>query len=93
MAAGELRLLRIFAGQLVPDAVKKLDVALLRILFHCIDERPGHSTCGLSGDGCISPVMNVSKLEQSRLNVTAVGQTRTQEIGHLTKVTQRDSQL
>jgi hypothetical protein len=61
MAARKLRLLRVFGGELVSDAVEQLDVALLRVLFHCSDESPGHSTCGLSGDGGISPIMYVSR--------------------------------
>lgn len=61
MAAGKLRLLRVFGGELVSDTVEQLDVALLRILLHRIDESPGHSPCGLSGDGGISPMMYVSR--------------------------------
>lgn len=60
MAAGKLRLLCVFGGKLVSDAVEQLDVALLRILLHRGDESPGHSASGLSGDCGISPIKYVS---------------------------------
>jgi hypothetical protein len=40
MAAAQLWLLCIFSGKLVSDAVKELDVALLRILLHGGDKSP-----------------------------------------------------
>lgn len=40
MAAAQLRLLRILCGELVSDAVKELDVALLGILLHGGDKGP-----------------------------------------------------
>jgi hypothetical protein len=40
MATAQLRLLGIFGSELVSDAVKELDVALLRVLLHCRDEGP-----------------------------------------------------
>ena len=61
MAAGKLRLLRVFGGELVSDVVEQLDVALLRILLHGRDESPGHGACGLSGDSGISPMIYVSR--------------------------------
>jgi hypothetical protein len=60
MAAGKLRPLRVFGGELVSDAVEQLDVALLWVLLHCVDECPGHSACGFGGDSGISPMMYVS---------------------------------
>lgn len=61
MAAGKLRFLRVFCGELVSDAVEQLDIALLRILLHGRDESPGHCACSLGGDGGISPMIYVSR--------------------------------
>ena len=56
MAAGKLRLLRVFRIKLVSDAVQQLDVALLGVLLHRCYESPGHGACGLGGDCCVGPV-------------------------------------
>ena len=50
MAAAQLRLLRVFALQLVSDAVQQLHVALLRILLQGGNEGPRHGACGLAGN-------------------------------------------
>lgn len=50
MAAAQLRLLSVFGGQLVADAVEQLHVALLRVLLHGGDEGPGHGSGGLRCD-------------------------------------------
>ena len=49
MAAAQLRLLRVFGFQLIPDAVQELHVALLGVLFQGGYKGPGHSACGLAG--------------------------------------------
>ena len=67
VAAGKLRLLRVFAGELVADAVEELDVALLGVLLHCVDKRPGHGSCGLGGDCGISPAVYVSRCIHNEL--------------------------
>ena len=56
MAAGELRLLRVFGSELVTDAVQQLDVALLGVLLHSGDEGPGHGAGSLCGNSCIGPI-------------------------------------
>ena len=48
MAAAQLRLLRIFGGKLVADAVQQLHIALLRVLLKGGDEGPGHGAGGLA---------------------------------------------
>ena len=40
VTAAELRLLGIFGCKLVTDAIEELDVALLWVLFHGVDEGP-----------------------------------------------------
>lgn len=40
MAAAKLGLLRVFCGQLGPDAVEQLDITLLRILLESRNEGP-----------------------------------------------------
>jgi hypothetical protein len=51
MAAGQLWLLGIFCGKLVADGIEELDVALLWVLLHGVDESPGHSA-GCLGSDC-----------------------------------------
>lgn len=50
VTARELRLLRVFRGQLVSDAVEQLHVALLGILLKGGNKGPGHGPSGLRGD-------------------------------------------
>lgn len=50
MTATQLRLLRVLALQLVPDAVQQLHIALLRILLQSGDESPRHGARGLSSN-------------------------------------------
>lgn len=42
MTTAQLRLLRILCLQLIPNTIKQLHIALLRILLHSRDERPAH---------------------------------------------------
>ena len=49
VAAAQLRLLRVFGFQLIPDAVQELHVALLGVLFQGGDKGPGHGAGGLAG--------------------------------------------
>lgn len=48
MAAAQLRLLRILALELVPDAVQQLHIALLWVLLQRRDKGPGHGTGSLT---------------------------------------------
>ena len=50
MAAAKLRLLRVFALQLVSNIVKELHVALLWVLLERGDKRVRHGTSGLPSD-------------------------------------------
>lgn len=49
VAAAQLRLLRVFGFQLIPDAVQELYVALLGVLFQGGYKGPGHGAGGLAG--------------------------------------------
>lgn len=60
MTAAELRLLRILALQLITNAVKQLDVALLRVLLQRGDKCPAHSTSSLATYGRVGTVNLVS---------------------------------
>lgn len=51
MATGQLGPLGVLPCQLVTDAIKQLDVALLRVLPERGHEGPRHGACGLGGDG------------------------------------------
>lgn len=54
VAARKLRLLRVFSGQFVSDAVEKLHITLLGILLEGSHERPRHGACCLRSNGGIS---------------------------------------
>ena len=54
MTTTQLRLLSILGSKLVTDTVEQLDVALLWVLLHGVDEGPGHSTGSLCGDSSVS---------------------------------------
>lgn len=56
MATAELRLLGIFCSEFVADTVQKLDVALLRVFLHSIDESPRHCASSLCSDRSIGSV-------------------------------------
>jgi len=53
MTAAKLRLLCVACLQLVADAIEKLNIALLRILFEGSDKGPRHGASGLRSNGCI----------------------------------------
>lgn len=53
VAATQLWLLSIFCSKLVSNTVEQLDVALLWVLLHGLDESPRHGTCGLCSNGSI----------------------------------------
>ena len=56
VAAAQLWFLSILCCKLVADAIEQLDITLLRVLLHRIDESPRHGTSSLRCDGCIGPV-------------------------------------
>lgn len=62
MAAAKLWLLRVFAFQLITNAVEQLNIALLRVLLERGDEGPAHGTSSLTADGRIRPRVFVSLL-------------------------------
>jgi hypothetical protein len=92
MAAAQLRFLGIFCGELVPDTVEELDVALLRVLLHGGDEGPRHGACCLSSDVCIRPdkSYDVSR-SLSRNDMEAKRNGSRQRKTRLVGVTKRDS--
>ena len=53
MTARQLRLLRVLLLQDITDAVKKLDIALLRVGLDGRDESVRHGAGGLVGNGSI----------------------------------------
>ena len=61
MAAAQLRLLRIFALELIADVVKQREVALLGIFLERGDKGPGHGASSLTTDLSVLPVTYVSK--------------------------------
>ena len=56
MTAAQLRLLVVFAFQLVANAVEQLYVALLRVLLERRHEGVRHGTCGIACDVGVRPV-------------------------------------
>lgn len=56
MTAAQLRLLVIFALQLITDAVEQLYIALVRILAERRDESPRHGSRSFSTNTCVGPV-------------------------------------
>jgi hypothetical protein len=53
VAARELRLLCVFCGELVADAVEQLHIALLGIFPQSRHKRPGHGPSSLRSNGGI----------------------------------------
>lgn len=70
MTTTQLRLLSILGSELVTDAVEQLDVALLWILLHGVDEGPGHGTSSLCGNGSVGSVSNTVSKDSLRLRDT-----------------------
>ena len=70
MTTTQLRLLSILGSELVTDAVEQLDVALLWILLHGVDEGPGHGTSSLCGNGSVGSVSNTASKDSLRLRDT-----------------------
>lgn len=60
VAARKLWLLCVFSSQFVSDTIKKLHIALLRVLLEGSHESPRHGTRGLGCDSGIGTVSRVS---------------------------------
>lgn len=56
VAARQLRLLRVFSGQFVSDAIEKLHVALLGVFLEGRHESPGHGSRSLGCDSGIGTI-------------------------------------
>jgi len=56
VATRKLRFLRVFALQLIANAIEKLHVALLRVLLQSVDEGPRHGASSLAADGCVGTI-------------------------------------
>lgn len=62
MTTTQLRLLSILGSELVTDTIEQLDVTLLWVLLHGVNEGPGHSTGGLCGDSSVGSVSRQSAM-------------------------------